>query len=145
MQIVSASLYRFRFLEYSTRTTFKKNSYNLTSINMANRPVQKATSSQPHFLQFNNLACETAGGQVQFKHNIQCHITLWGFKYADILCYIAFAHKVLTLSLKVIFATDEWFAPAINLLKVGKVLCLYSGNINVFKLLENYLILIMLF
>ncbi|XP_067274698.1 allantoicase isoform X3 [Pseudorasbora parva] len=47
---------------------------------MANRPVQKAVSSQPHFLQFNNLACETAGG-------------------------------------KVIFATDEWFAPARNLLK----------------------------
>lgn len=47
---------------------------------MANRPVQKAASSQPHFLQFNNLACETAGG-------------------------------------KVIFATDEWFAPARNLLK----------------------------
>ncbi|KAG1964042.1 putative allantoicase [Pimephales promelas] len=47
---------------------------------MANRPIQKAASSQPHFLQFNNLACETAGG-------------------------------------KVIFATDEWFAPARNLLK----------------------------
>lgn len=47
---------------------------------MANRPVQKETSSQPHFIQFNNLACETAGG-------------------------------------KVIFATDEWFAPARNLLK----------------------------
>ncbi|KAK7132973.1 hypothetical protein R3I94_015007 [Phoxinus phoxinus] len=47
---------------------------------MANRPMQKAASSQPHFLQFNNLACETAGG-------------------------------------KVIFATDEWFAPARNLLK----------------------------
>ncbi|XP_016384697.1 allantoicase isoform X2 [Sinocyclocheilus rhinocerous] len=47
---------------------------------MANRPVQKETSRRPHFLQFNNLACETAGG-------------------------------------KVIFATDEWFAPARNLLK----------------------------
>ncbi|XDV42269.1 hypothetical protein PO909_010969 [Leuciscus waleckii] len=47
---------------------------------MANRPIQKAASSQLHFLQFNNLACETAGG-------------------------------------KVIFATDEWFAPARNLLK----------------------------
>ncbi|XP_068071516.1 allantoicase isoform X1 [Danio rerio] len=47
---------------------------------MAKRQVQKETRSQPHFLQFNNLACETAGG-------------------------------------KVIFATDEWFAPARNLLK----------------------------
>ncbi|ROI33889.1 Allantoicase [Anabarilius grahami] len=54
---------------------------------MANRPVQKATSSQPHFLQFNNLACETAGG-------------------------------------KVIFATDEWFAPGRNLLKVGHDWCI---------------------
>uniref|UniRef100_A0A8C1YQ35 Allantoate amidinohydrolase n=1 Tax=Cyprinus carpio TaxID=7962 RepID=A0A8C1YQ35_CYPCA len=49
---------------------------------MENRPVQKETSSQPHFLQFNNLASETAGGKVFF------------------------------------FATDEWFAPARNLLKV---------------------------
>lgn len=47
---------------------------------MATRSVLKEASSQPHFIQFNNLACETAGG-------------------------------------KVIFATDEWFAPARNLLK----------------------------
>ncbi|XP_026854834.2 allantoicase [Electrophorus electricus] len=49
---------------------------------MANRPAVKLNASQPDFLQFNNLACETAGG-------------------------------------KVIFATDEWFAPAQNLLKRG--------------------------
>ncbi|KAI4878541.1 hypothetical protein NFI96_034619, partial [Prochilodus magdalenae] len=49
---------------------------------MANRSAVKLNSSQPHFLQFNDLACETVGG-------------------------------------KVIFATDEWFAPAENLLKRG--------------------------
>ncbi|CAB1343138.1 unnamed protein product [Coregonus sp. 'balchen'] len=48
---------------------------------MADRKAVKMVSGQPDFLQFNNLACETAGG-------------------------------------KVIFATDEWFAPASNLLKV---------------------------
>jgi len=37
---------------------------------MANRPIQKAASSQPHFLQFNNLACETAGGKVNSILNI---------------------------------------------------------------------------
>ncbi|XP_014000390.1 allantoicase isoform X1 [Salmo salar] len=47
---------------------------------MADRKAVKIVSGQPDFLQFNNLACETAGG-------------------------------------KVIFATDEWFAPASNLLK----------------------------
>ncbi|XP_051952277.1 allantoicase isoform X2 [Xyrauchen texanus] len=30
---------------------------------MANRPTLRDTSSQPHFLQFNNLVCETAGGK----------------------------------------------------------------------------------
>ncbi|KAI1897354.1 hypothetical protein AGOR_G00082450 [Albula goreensis] len=47
---------------------------------MAARPAAKTVTSEPDFLQFNNLACEMAGG-------------------------------------KVIFATDEWFAPAQNLLK----------------------------
>ncbi|KAJ8009381.1 hypothetical protein DPEC_G00088300 [Dallia pectoralis] len=47
---------------------------------MADRRALKMISGQPAFLQFNDLACETAGG-------------------------------------KVIFATDEWFAPARNLLK----------------------------
>ncbi|KAM6954116.1 allantoicase [Aplochiton taeniatus] len=47
---------------------------------MAARNPVKIATVQPDFLQFNNLACETAGG-------------------------------------KVIFATDEWFAPAGNLLK----------------------------
>ncbi|KAG7316505.1 hypothetical protein KOW79_020046 [Hemibagrus wyckioides] len=47
---------------------------------MENRSAVKLDSGQPDFVQFNNLACETAGG-------------------------------------KVIFATDEWFAPARNLLK----------------------------
>ncbi|TRY96415.1 hypothetical protein DNTS_033284 [Danionella cerebrum] len=47
---------------------------------MANRPEKMDSRSKPNFLQFNNLACETAGG-------------------------------------KVIFATDEWFAPSRNLLK----------------------------
>ncbi|XP_036405822.1 allantoicase [Megalops cyprinoides] len=47
---------------------------------MATRPAEKPATSQPVFLQFNNLACEVVGG-------------------------------------KVIFATDEWFAPAQNLLK----------------------------
>ncbi|XP_007260900.3 allantoicase [Astyanax mexicanus] len=49
---------------------------------MANRSAVKLNSSQPDFLQFNDLACETVGG-------------------------------------KVIFATDEWFAPALNLVKKG--------------------------
>ncbi|KAJ8356158.1 hypothetical protein SKAU_G00189520 [Synaphobranchus kaupii] len=47
---------------------------------MATRQTAKTVTSEPDFLQFNNLACEMAGG-------------------------------------KVIFATDEWFAPAQNLLK----------------------------
>ncbi|XP_063079543.1 allantoicase [Engraulis encrasicolus] len=47
---------------------------------MATRIQQKASSALPDFLQFNDLASETAGGRV-------------------------------------IFATDEWFAPAHNLLK----------------------------
>ncbi|XP_030626877.1 allantoicase [Chanos chanos] len=47
---------------------------------MAQRSILKVSTGHPDFLQFNNLACETAGG-------------------------------------KVIFATDEWFAPASNLLK----------------------------
>ncbi|XP_076129022.1 allantoicase [Alosa pseudoharengus] len=47
---------------------------------MATRTVQQTSSGLPDFLQFNDLASETAGG-------------------------------------KVIFATDEWFAPAQNLLK----------------------------
>ncbi|XP_062323569.1 allantoicase isoform X1 [Osmerus eperlanus] len=47
---------------------------------MAEHKAVELASEQPGFLQFNNLACETAGG-------------------------------------KVLFATDEWFAPAINLLK----------------------------
>ncbi|XP_017537889.1 allantoicase isoform X2 [Pygocentrus nattereri] len=49
---------------------------------MADRTAVKLNSSQPHFLQFNDLACEAVGG-------------------------------------KVVFATDEWFAPAENLLKRG--------------------------
>ncbi|KAJ8270992.1 hypothetical protein GJAV_G00121560 [Gymnothorax javanicus] len=47
---------------------------------MATRETLKTVTNEPDFLQFNNLACETAGS-------------------------------------KVIFATDEWFAPAQNLLK----------------------------
>ncbi|XP_023680647.2 allantoicase [Paramormyrops kingsleyae] len=47
---------------------------------MATPPATRVMADEPDFLQFNNLACETAGG-------------------------------------KVIFATDEWFAPAQNLLK----------------------------
>lgn len=47
---------------------------------MADLKTVRTATDQPDFLQFNNLACETAGG-------------------------------------KVIFATDEWFAPARNLLK----------------------------
>ncbi|KAM4633505.1 allantoicase isoform 3-T3 [Polymixia lowei] len=47
---------------------------------MAQPKVVATAAKQPDFLQFNNLACNTAGG-------------------------------------KVIFATDEWFAPAANLLK----------------------------
>ncbi|KAJ8371618.1 hypothetical protein AAFF_G00306540 [Aldrovandia affinis] len=47
---------------------------------MAARPTAKTVTSQPDFLQLNNLACGMAGGRV-------------------------------------IFATDEWFAPAQNLLK----------------------------
>uniref|UniRef100_A0A667XWG5 Allantoate amidinohydrolase n=1 Tax=Myripristis murdjan TaxID=586833 RepID=A0A667XWG5_9TELE len=47
---------------------------------MAERRAAVQAAAEPDFLQFNNLACETAGG-------------------------------------KVIFATDEWFAPAANLLK----------------------------
>ncbi len=45
---------------------------------MANRPVQKETSSQQHFLQFNNLACETAGGKVKINNILSLYI------YSDI-------------------------------------------------------------
>lgn len=35
---------------------------------MANRSAVKLNSGQPDFVQFNNLACETAGGKVKTDH-----------------------------------------------------------------------------
>lgn len=43
------------WLQFSKRLTLR----------MANRSAVKLNSGQPDFVQFNNLACETAGGKVK--------------------------------------------------------------------------------
>ncbi|XP_060772134.1 allantoicase [Neoarius graeffei] len=68
---------------------------------MANRSAVKLNSGQPDFVQFNSLACETAGG-------------------------------------KVIFATDEWFAPAQNLLKKEPAVFLASAFTEFGKWMDGW-------
>ncbi|XP_017311697.1 allantoicase [Ictalurus punctatus] len=79
------------WLQFSKRLTLR----------MANRSAVKLNSGQPDFVQFNNLACETAGG-------------------------------------KVIFATDEWFAPAGNLLKKGPAVFLASAFTEFGKWMDGW-------